>query len=372
MNILILGPAWPYRGGIAASNEQLAKALQKQGHKVEMCTFTLQYPSLLFPGKSQFSESAGPVDLKIYRGVHSINPFNWIKQGQKIRKREYDRMVVRYWTPFLAPTLGAVCRIAKRRGLMVTALVDNLVPHEPHFWDTMLTRFFVGSVDDFVAMSHQVLEQIKAYCPHKQVRYSPHPVYDIYGEKISRKEAAKQLGLDEAIQWALFFGLVRPYKGLDWLLQAWSILKERGAAAGKKVVVAGEFYEQEEKYRKMMLDLGLEDDIVIHNRFIPDHEVAAYFSLADLVVQPYKSATQSGITQIAYHFEVPMIVTDVGGLAEMVPDGRVGYLAAPDPFAVADALTRFYGDGPVERFATGLREEKARFSWEALAEAVVG
>ena len=372
MEIIILGPAWPYRGGIAASNEQLARVLMRMGHGVEVCTFRLQYPSWLFPGKSQYSESAAPEDLKIYRGVHSVNPFNWVGQGRRIGRGRYGRMVVRYWTPFLAPALGTVCWFAKRKGMRVTALVDNLVPHERHFWDRWLTRFFVHSVDDFVVMSHQVREEIRAFCPDKEVRYSPHPVYNIYGKKMDRSEAANVLGLDGSQRWALFFGLVRGYKGLDWLLEAWAIVKGRGGAEGKKVLVAGEFYEDEKRYRDLVLRLGLTDDVVMHNQFIPDDLVAAYFSLADVAVQPYKSATQSGITQIAYHFELPMIVTDVGGLAEIVPHGKTGYVAAPDPQAVAEAIERFYAEGPVDRFAAGIRAEKGRFSWEALAEAVVG
>ncbi|MDR2585688.1 MAG: glycosyltransferase [Prevotellaceae bacterium] len=370
--LLILGPAWPYRGGIAASTEQLARTLQHQGHDMEICTFRLQYPSLLFPGKSQFSEAPAPNDLKIYRSIHAINPLNWIALGRRLGKGRYNQLVVRYWTPFLAPALGAICRFAKRKGMRVTALVDNLVPHERHFWDRPLTRFFVRSVDDFVAMSHQVMDEIAAFCPKKEVRYSPHPVYDIYGKKMDRNLAAKILDLDGSTHWALFFGLVRPYKGLDWLLEAWAMCKERGKTVGLKVLVAGEFYENEDKYRQQIVALGLEHDVVIHNRFIPDEQVAAYFSLADVAVQPYKSATQSGITQIAYHFEIPMIVTNVGGLSEIVPDGKAGIVAAPNPQAVAEAIERFYGEGPVDRFAIGLQGEKGRFSWDALADAVQG
>ncbi|MCL1973658.1 MAG: glycosyltransferase, partial [Bacteroidetes bacterium] len=263
-----------------------------------------------------------------------------------------------------------VCRCAKGGGMRVTALVDNLIPHERHFWDTPLSRYFTGGVDAFVAMSRQVQEEIIAFCPPKPVVYSPHPVYDIYGLPVERIEAAKQLGLDAACSWTLFFGLVRPYKGLDWLLEAWAMFKKQGFAAGKKLLVAGEFYENEEKYRNQIVQLGITDDIVIHNRFIPDHEVAAYFSLCDLVVQPYKSASQSGITQIAYHFLKPMIVTDVGGLAEMVPDGIAGYVAAPHPQSVAEAMALFYAEGPTDRFTAGIRTAKKRFSWEALAQAV--
>jgi len=369
--LLLLGPAHPYRGGIAASTEQLARTLQQQGHDVEICSFRLQYPSLLFPGKSQFSPSPTPHDLSIYRGVNSVNPFNWIAQGRRIRQKQYDQMVVRYWTPFLAPALGSVCRYAKRGGMHVTALVDNLIPHEQHFWDTPLTRFFVRSVDDFVAMSHQVKEEIATFCGGKPIRFSPHPIYNIYGKKIDRTEAARALGLDASQQWALFFGLVRPYKGLDWLLEAWAILKSRGVTSGKKLLIGGEFYESEEKYRNQIAQSGLTDDVVIHNRFIPDNEVAAYFSLSDLAVQPYKNATQSGITQIAYHFETPMIVTDVGGLAEIVPNGKAGYVVAPNPQAVADAIESFYADGSIDRFTAGLQEEKKRFSWEALTQAIL-
>lgn len=371
MNLLLLGPAHPYRGGIAASTEQLARVLQQQGHRVEICTFRLQYPALLFPGKSQFSASPPPDGLYIDRAIHSICPLNWFVQGRAIRKKGYDRVVVRYWTPFLAPALGSVCRVAKRGGMEVTALVDNLIPHEPHFWDSPLTRYFVRAVDCFVAMSHQVQEEIQTFCPSKEVRYSPHPVYDIYGEKMSREEAAVRLALDPAQRWALFFGLVRPYKGLDWLLEAWAMVKRRGEAADKKLLVAGEFYENIERYQNLIKQLGLENDVVIHNHFIPDNQVTAYFSLADVAVQPYKSATQSGITQIAYHFETPMIVTDVGGLAEIVPHGRAGYVTAPHPQAVADAISRFYSDGPIERFTQSLRAEKQRFSWEALAQAIL-
>ena len=374
MRLLLIAPAYPYRGGIAASTEQLAKILQQQGHEVEVCTFRLQYPSLLFPGKSQFSESPPPAGLTIYRAINSVNPLNWATQGRAIRKKGYDRLIVRYWTPFLAPALGAVCRFAKctkEEGVHITALVDNLIPHERHFWDQPLTRYFVRPVDNFVAMSHQVQEEIKAFCPQKPVCYSPHPVYDIYGEKMSREEAATQLQLDPSQRWALFFGLVRPYKGLDWLIEAWAILKRRGETAGKKLIVAGEFYENEARTRNLIAQSQVEDDVVIHNRFIPDHEVAAYFSLADLSVQPYKSATQSGITQIAYHFETPMIVTDVGGLAEIVPNGIAGYVVPPNPQAVADAISRFYSDGPLDRFTQGIRAERPRFSWEALGRAVV-
>ena len=370
--ILLIGPAYPYRGGIAASTEQLARTLRQQGHEVEVCTFRLQYPALLFPGKSQYSDLPRPADgFPIRRAINSINPINWLCQGRAIRQRGYDQIVVRYWTPFLAPALGSICRCAKRRGTRITALVDNLIPHERHFWDKFLTRYFMGAVDDFVVMSHQVEEEIRTMDLRKPVRYSPHPVYDIYGSKIDRTEAAEQLQLDALQRWALFFGLVRPYKGLDWLLEAWAILKRRGFAAGKKVLVAGEFYESEEKYQKQIIALGLVNDVVIHNRFIPDDQVAAYFSLADVAIQPYKSATQSGITQIAYHFEMPMIVTDVGGLAEIVPHKKVGYVAAPNPQAVADAIIAFFSDGPAHRFAAGIREEKKRFSWDALAQAIM-
>jgi glycosyltransferase involved in cell wall biosynthesis len=374
--LLLLGPAYPYRGGIAASNEQLARVLQQHGHDVEICTFRLQYPSLLFPGKSQYYNSPRPQgegsnSIHIYRAINSINPINWFVQARAIRKRGYDQMVVRYWTPFLSPALGTVCRLAKRHGMRVTALVDNLIPHERHFWDPLFTRYFVHSVGDFVVMSHQVREEVATFCPAKSVRYSPHPVYDIYGAKIDRADAAAQLGLDGSQRWVLICGLVRAYKGLDWLLDAWAILKKSGGTEGKKVLVAGEFYENEGKYRNQIAQLGLADDVVIHNRFIPDNEVAAYFSLADVSVQPYKSATQSGITQIAYHFETPMIVTDVGGLAEIVPHGKVGYVAPPNPQGVAEAIERFYADGPIDRFTEAIRIEKKRFSWEALADAVV-
>ena len=367
MKILLLSPAHPYRGGIAASSEKLALTLQAQGHEVSICTFRMQYPSFLFPGKTQYSSSQAPADLSIYRGIHSIFPWNWLAQGRRIRKKRYDLVIVRYWTPFMAPALGSICRLVGKAVRRV-ALVDNFVPHEHHFWDKMLNRYFLNAVDACVVMSQQVAEEIKMMDAQKPVGYAPHPVYDIYGEPLPRAEAASRLGLDPAQSWVLFFGLIRAYKGLDWLLEAWALWRVKGGNEGKKLLVAGEFYEDETIYREHISRLGLENELVLHNHFIPDAEVSAYFSLADVVVQPYKTATQSGITQIAYHFERPMIVTHVGGLPEIVPDGKVGYVTACEPLALAKALKKFYA-GPVDRFQEAIRLEKQRFSWEALANA---
>jgi Glycosyltransferase len=366
MKIILLSPAHPYRGGIAASGEKLAQTLQAQGHEVDICTFKMQYPGFLFPGKSQYSSAPAPSDLKIYRGMHSVFPWNWLAQGRKIRKKHYDLVLVRYWTPFMAPALASICRVIGKKGARRVALIDNFIPHERHFWDKMLNRYFLNAVDACVVMSQQVAEEIKSMDTQKPVGYAPHPVYDIYGESLPRAEAAARLGLDPAQSWVLFFGLIRAYKGLDWLLDAWAFWRAKGGCEGKKLLVAGEFYEDEAKYREQIARLGLESEVVIHNHFIPDAEVSAYFSLADVVVQPYKTATQSGITQIAYHFERPMIVTHVGGLPEIVLDGKTGYVTACEPLAIAQALEKFYAE-PTDRFEAALHEEKQRFSWEALA-----
>ena len=371
MKILLLSPAHPYRGGIAASSEKLALTLQAQGNELTICTFRLQYPGFLFPGKSQYSSAPAPTELSIYRGMHAVWPWNWWAQGRKIRKNHYDLVIVRYWTPFMAPCLGSICRVAGKKSARRVALIDNFVPHERHFWDRLLNRYFLGAVDACVVMSQQVESEIKEMDAQKPVGYAPHPVYDVYGASLPRVEAAARLGLDPAQSWVLFFGLIRAYKGLDWLLEAWALWRAKGGNEGKKLLVAGEFYEDETIYREHITRLGLENEVVLHNHFIPDAEVAAYFSLADVVVQPYKTATQSGITQIAYHFERPMIVTHVGGLPEIVPDGKVGYVTACEPLAIAQALEKFYA-GPQGRFQEALHEEKQRFSWEALAEACTG
>ena len=368
--ITIVGPAYPYRGGLASIMEILARTFKRRGSEVDIKTFTLQYPSFLFPGGSQFSDSKPPRDLDIVRCVNTVNPLNWIRVGWRIRRERPDVVLLKYWTPFMGPCFGTIARIARSNGhTRVLVQLDNVIPHEHHITDTLFTRYFIHSVDGFIHMSQQVKDDLDRFNRKRPSLFSPHPLFVNFGERVDRAEACRQLNLDPAESYALFFGIVRDYKGLDLLLDAWARLKAEGRTAGRKLIIAGEFYYNKGKYIDQINALGLVDDIVMHDYFVRDEDVRYFFSAADVVIQPYRSATQSGVTQIAYHFELPMIVTDVGGLAEIVPDGVVGYVTDTTVESLADAIGRFWADPAVAvRMAENMKEEKKRFSWEAMAD----
>ncbi|MDR2894109.1 MAG: glycosyltransferase [Alistipes sp.] len=370
--ITLLGPAYPYRGGIATIIERLAREFAKRGAEVDILTFSVQYPAWLFPGRSQFRDGPPPEGLRIERRVNTANPLNWLRVGLRIRREAPDMVVLKYWTSFMAPCFGTIARVAKWGGRRTKFLVqlDNVVPHERRWFDTLLTRYFVRSMDGFIYMSETVGCELAEFDGAKPRLYSPHPIFDHFGERLPRGEAAARLGLDPGAEYLLFFGLVREYKGLDMLLEAWTDMRQRGTTAGRKLLVAGEFYDDVEKYRAQISRLGLNSDVIIHDRFVPDSEIAPYFSLADLLVLPYRSASQSGVTQIALHFEVPMVVTNVGGLPEIVRDGVTGHVCNPTPESIADAIERFYAANGADTLRPNFAEEKKRFSWTAAADAL--
>lgn len=369
MNIIIIGTAHPYRGGLAAFNERLATEFQRQGNNVEMYTFTLQYPNFLFPGKTQFSPDPSPENLTIFRKVNSCNPFNWIKVGKEIAKKRPDVVVFAYWMSFMAPSFGTIARkIRKNKHTKIMALVHNMIPHEPNILDRFLPPYFVKSMDGFMALSESVVKDIEHFdkrgCPKG---FSPHPIYDHYGQRLSRDVALQLLNLDPKYRYVLFFGFIRAYKGLDLLLDAFADpwLKQNDV----KLIVAGEFYGDSAPYLSKIEQLGIADKVVLCTDFIPDGEVNRYFSAADIVAQPYKTATQSGVTQIAFHFEKAMLVTNVGGLAEIVPDGKIGYVVEPDKKPIADALRNFFEKNKREEFEHNIVEEKQKYSWSRFVEA---
>ncbi len=363
MKIIYIGSAHPLRGGLSAFNEHLAKQLQDLGHDISLYSFSLQYPSILFPGKTQFTSEPAPKGLRIRTIINSINPLNWIKVGRIIKKERPDLIILKYWMPFMGPCFGTILRIAKKnRHSKVVCIVDNLIPHEKRPGDLAFTKYFIRPVDAFLAMSRKVLADIQSLSD-KPAIYTPHPVYDNYGEGVSRAEACSKLGLDPAEKYVLFFGFIRKYKGLDLLLEAMADKDIR--AAGIKLLVAGEYYDSKEAYEEIISRNALASSVKLFTDFIPNEDVKLFFSAADLVVQPYRSATQSGITQIAYHFEKPMVITNVGGLAEAVPDGKVGFVASPDPKSIADAILRFFQPDSIPDLKENLQKEKARYSWEA-------
>ena len=368
MKITIIGPAHPYRGGIALFSNRLADALVDKGHQVEIVTFKMQYPSFLFPGKTQFSEDLIESSVKTFRVINSINPFNWIKVGKQIKAKQPDLVIFKYWMPFMAPCFGTIAKmISNNKKSKLTSLVHNLVPHEKRPGDNLLTSYFVKKVDGFVAMSQSVLNDINCFDAVKPKLLSPHPLYDNFGPIKSRREALQDLELDPTFKYMLFFGIVRKYKGLDTLLEAFA--DERLSNGKIKLIVAGEFYEDASEYITLIEKYNLKDFVILTQSFVADNEVVNYFCAADIIVQPYSTATQSGVTQIAYHFEKPMLVTDVGGLKEIVPHGKVGYVVDPNPKSVAEALIDFYQNDRANEFILGVKDEKKIYSWTKMVEA---
>lgn len=371
MKIVLISPAHPLRGGIAASSERLALELMDAGHEVVLYSFSLQYPEFLFPGKTQFSDEPAPPRLTIKTRINAINPFNWVKVGWEIAQERADLHIVRYWLPLMGPCLGTLLRFSRWFSPgkpRITALCDNIIPHEKRPGDRLFSAWFIGACHDFVVMSREVERQIKQFLPAKSkasssvVRFAEHPIYDIYGAPMDMATARALLALPLNKKLILFFGFIRPYKGLDLLLEALSQCPET-----IELVVAGECYGSWEGYAEQLKRLQLENRVHLFTDFIPTQEVAHYFSAADLVVQPYKSATQSGISQIAFHFDKPMIVTRVGGLPEIVRDGVSGLVVEPDPVAIAAAIRRFFDQDLAQPMRDGVRKEKWRFSWENLA-----
>lgn len=368
MHIVLLGTAYPFRGGLATFNERLAKQLQAEGHSVEVITFTLQYPSFLFPGKTQYSTEKAPSNLHITQKLNSCNPFNWFALGRKIRKKQPDLLITCYWMAFFAPCYSIIQRIVKRNNkTRCIALVHNMIPHEPSFLDKIFAPFYVQSTDGFVALSDSVIKDIERFDKNNKTKIAyPHPIYDHYGAPISKDQACHALQLDNTKQYMLFFGLVRAYKGLDLLLDAMG--KIHNELPNLRLLIAGEFYEDEEKYRQQIADNGLTNKVIIKNEFIADADLPLYFGAADLIVQPYKSATQSGVTQVAFHFEKPMLVTNVGGLGEIVHDHKMGYAVEPNAEAIAVAINDYYTNNRQVNYTEYLIEQKQNYSWSKLAE----
>lgn len=367
--VVIIGPAWPLRGGLATFDQRLAKQFIDEGMDCTIYSFSLQYPSFLFPGTTQYSSDAAPEDLTIFSAINSANPLNWIGVGNRVKKMKPDIIVVRYWLPFMGPALGTILRrVRKNRHTKIVAITDNVLPHEKRPGDTMFTKYFLGSCDAFITMSEKVLDDLRKFVRNKPMMQVLHPLYDNFGDPVSKEEARATLGLQSTDKIILFFGFIRKYKGLDMLLEAMKILKEKNA--GIKLLVAGEFYEDEKPYSELIEKNGLSDVLILRTAFIADRDVKYYLCAADAVVQPYRNATQSGVTPLAYHFEKPMIVTNVGSLPALVPDGRVGLVAEPEPASIAAAVMRYFELGE-NYFIPHLRSEKQKYSWKQLTEAII-
>jgi glycosyltransferase involved in cell wall biosynthesis len=371
MNIVIIGPAHPLRGGLASFNERLARSFQDDGHSVTIYTFSLQYPGFLFPGTTQYSSEQAPTDLKIKVCINSVNPLNWIKTGNELKNQKPDLIVVRYWLPFMGPALGTILRrVRKNKHTKVICIADNIIPHEKRPGDKLFTRYFLKPVDGFVTMSEKVMSDLRKFTGTKPARIVLHPLYDRFGDSVSKEEARTFLHISEQDFIFLFFGFIRAYKGLDFLLKAVKLLHDQEPENKWKLMIAGEYYEDKKNYVQLIKELGIEERLILKTDFIPDSEVRYYLCASDCVVQPYKHATQSGVTPLAYHYEVPMIVTNVGGLPSLVPHQKAGLVCMPDAKSISDAMSVMKRNGK-EAYQEGLRTEKRKYSWKALTDAIL-
>lgn len=373
--IVIIGTAHPYRGGgITTFNHRLCKQFIDEGHDCCIYSFSLQYPSFLFPGTSQYTDEPAPEDIEIYSVINSIHPINWYQVGNALNRIRPDIIVVRFWIPLMGPAFGTILRrVRKNKHTRIIAITDNVIPHEKRLGDGPFTRYFLKSCDAFITMSENVMNDLRQFEKTKPAQLVRHPLYDNFGELVSKEEARQKLGIDIDARIVLFFGFIRKYKGLDILFEAMGLLKSQNTNSKSqtiKLLVAGEFYEDAKPFQEQIKRLGIEDRLILRTDFIPDSEVKYYLCAADVVIQPYRNATQSGVTPLAYHFEKPMIVTNVGSLPTLVPHEKVGLVCEPEPASLAAAITRYFELGE-QYFIPHLRTEKEKYSWHNLANTIM-
>ncbi len=371
MKIVIVGTAYPLRGGIAHYNALLARHLAVR-HTVETITFKRQYPSFLFPGKTQDESGELPSVPPAPQLVDSINPLNWLSVGRRIAEKKPDLLIMKYWLPFFGPCFGTIASVVRRRaGAKALFICDNVIPHERRPGDVLFTRYAFNRADCFLVQSDAVERELLHHFPRARFAHVPHPVYENFGSALQKEEARRLLGL-RSRRIVLYFGYVRAYKGLHLLIDAMKIAGETlGGPDELSALAVGEFYDGEQGYRDHVHRLGLDESVRFVPEYVPNDQVALYFSAADVVVLPYLSATQSGIAQIAYNFDKPLIVTDVGGLAEVVQQGVSGLVVPPaNPQALADAIKAFYVPGKEQEFVAGVHEAKKKYSWERVVTAI--
>lgn len=372
--VVIIGPGYPLRGGLATFDQRLAREFIHEGFNCSIYSFSLQYPDFLFPGTTQYSTDPPPEGLTILSRINSVYPPNWISVGNELRRLRPDIIVVRYWLPLMGPALGTILRRVRKNGhTRIIAITDNVIPHEKRPGDRPFTRYFLKACDAYITMSEKVMKDLRLFQPVKPARQVAHPLYDNFGEPISREAARQRLRdngvtIDDGDRIVLFFGFIRHYKGLDIALGA--MADPRIREMNIRLLVAGEFYEDAAPYREQIARLGIEDRLILRTDFIPDSEVRDYLCAADAVIQPYRNATQSGVTPLAYHFEKPMIVSNVGGLPALVPHEQVGLVAEPEPGAMSDAILRFFALGE-SYFLPALRREKEKYSWSRLVATIL-
>lgn len=368
MKITMLSAMYPYRGGIAQFSANIYRELERQNHEIQAVTFKRQYPDFLFPGETQFvteNDNADPIPTE--RLLDTINPMTYWATAKKIRSYQPDLLLLRYWMPFFAPSLGVVAGNMLPKTKRV-AILDNVTPHEKRFFDKAFNQYFLKRNDGFIVMSDTVLNDLLTFRPEAKYLRIDHPVYDHFGAAVPKEKACVELGLDPSKKQVLFFGFIRDYKGLDVLLEATA-----GLPDDYTVIVAGEVYGSFDKYQEQIDRLGISSKVKLFNRYIGDQEVPLFFSAADVCILPYKSATQSGITSIAMHFALPIIATDTGGLKELIHHNETGLIVErPDSTLIRQAIIEYFTKGMRQQFSEALEKEKTEHSWSNFVTRLIG
>jgi glycosyltransferase involved in cell wall biosynthesis len=360
MRIVVIGPYYPYRGGISDTNQELCETLKKLGHSVEVISFKLQYPSLLFPGKTQYYNKESNQKIKSKRIINSINPFNWINTSRSINDLNPELVISSYWTSFLAPCLFFINRGINKK-IQKIGLIHNTYPHEKNFLQKDLFKLYLRSIDKYVTLSKNVFDQIKKITKFKKGISLFHPVPKKFGKPIKKEIALKQIGLKKGYKYLLFFGLIRKYKGLEILIQSMNeIIKEKKDI---KLLIVGENYESTEKYKKMISQNNLNNNISLINKFIPEDEIKYWFSSSELIIQPYKKASQSGVTPLAFKFEIPTVCTNIGGLSEYISNKKDGFLCEPNSKDLAkNILLALNSD--LNLIKKEIKNKKEKLTWD--------
>jgi glycosyltransferase involved in cell wall biosynthesis len=376
LRILIVGTAFPLRGGIAHYVSLLYKTLKQRGHWVHIISFYRQYPKILFPGKTQEEAGETSIPLESDAVIDSVNPKSWYDAGKLAAKYQPDLLIFKFWLPFFAPAYGVISRVAKRitrkngKECKVLFIADNVIPHEKRPGDSIFTNFAFKVVDYFVVQSDSVEKDLLSIKPDAKYVKLQHPVYEIFGERVDRNEARRSLNIPNDAPTILFFGYIRKYKGLDLLLRAMPAMIARYPEL--RLIVAGEYYSNEAEIKSLIDELKIPaKNLVLATDYIANEEVAKYFSATNAVVLPYRSATQSGIVQIAYNFDAPVIATPVGGLPEIVIDGKSGLITKDsEPSSIAEKVIEFFDRDLEATFTAGVIEEKKKYSWDTFVEGI--
>jgi D-inositol-3-phosphate glycosyltransferase len=376
MRFVIIGTAYPLRGGIAQYVGLLYKALIDRGHEAKIITFSRQYPKILFPGKFQEEQGSPGVAVDSLQIIDSINPLTWRKAGKATAEFEPDAIIFKFWLPFFAPAYGLIARTAKRilrkkgKSVKIIFIADNVIPHEHRPFDRALTNYAFKVVDDFIVQSSAVERDLKIVKPDAKYIRLEHPVFESFGKSIAKSEARKKLGISDSAEVLLYFGFIRKYKGIDIAIRA--VAEAAKQRPNLLLVIAGESYSGEEDYKALAKELGvLDTNIKFFDQYISNDDVPVYFSAANAALLPYRSATQSGVVQIAYNYDLPVIATNVGGLPEIVIDNKSG-LIAPEatPESVARSIEKYFSQSLEETLRDGVRAEKPKYTWATFVEGI--